>query len=291
MHENVLNGLGEVQLIGTVNIVSLQPSYFKCDLMDWHPDCIDMKPVIKKSFPGDPRSESNKKGVETLVLSKMEESGVLFCPRLKYRVKTIQVPDESPSDIKTEASISQPSNCSTIKKYICKLCGIEYRQSISLVRHMRIHTGEAPHICELCGRGFRRKDWLQLHSSVHTGNKRKLAKSFSCHECGKKFTGSTALQSHLYKHRGERPFACAYCDKTFYSETNLKRHQVDSHSDDKPFCCPVCGSRFSRLFSLQKHMRTHTGEMPFSCPDCGKTFRHKYSMDMHRKRHSAEKLM
>uniref|UniRef100_A0A8C1V9P7 C2H2-type domain-containing protein n=1 Tax=Cyprinus carpio TaxID=7962 RepID=A0A8C1V9P7_CYPCA len=65
-------------------------------------------------------------------------------------------------------------------------------------------------------------------------------------ECGKKFTGSTALQSHLYRHRGERPFVCAHCDKTFYSQTNLKRHQVDSHSDDKPFCCPVCGSRFSQ---------------------------------------------
>ncbi|XP_016330163.1 gastrula zinc finger protein XlCGF49.1-like isoform X1 [Sinocyclocheilus anshuiensis] len=266
----------------------------KCgvSLMDWHPVCIDMKPAIKTSFLGDPRSGSNKEGVETLVLSKMEESGVLFCQQLKYRVKSIQVPDESPLDIKTEAEpfISQHLNCSktSVKKYICKLCGMEYRQNISLVRHMRIHTSEAPHVCELCGRGFRRKDWLQLHSSVHTGNKRKPTKSFSCDECGKKFTGFTALQSHLYKHRGERPFACVHCDKTFYSQTNLKRHQVDSHSDNKAFCCPVCGSRFSRLFSLQKHTRTHTRERPFSCPDCGKTFSHKYSMNMHRKRHSAK---
>ncbi|KAI2658082.1 hypothetical protein H4Q32_009551 [Labeo rohita] len=269
-------------------------------MMNCHPDCIDMKPVIKTSFLGDPRSGSNKEGVETLVLSKMEESGVIFCQRLKYRVKNIQVPDERPLDVKTEAelSISKPSNFSKtpvkkhstqtpVKEYICKLCGMEYRQNISLVRHMRIHTGEAPHVCELCGRAFRRKDWLQLHRSIHTGNKRKLVKSFSCHECGKKFTGSTALQSHLYKHRGERPFACVHCGKTFYSQTNLKRHQVDSHSDGKPFSCPVCGSGFSRLFSLEKHMRIHTGEMPFSCLDCGKTFRHKYSMDVHRKQHSA----
>ncbi|KAL1262569.1 hypothetical protein QQF64_005308 [Cirrhinus molitorella] len=254
----------------------------------------DMKPVIKTSILGDPRSVLNEKGVETLMLSKMEASGVLFCQRLKYRVKSIQVPEESPLDIKTEVEPSSNS-CKTpdkkhstktsVKEYICQLCGIEYRQSISLVRHMRIHTGEAPHVCELCGRAFRRKDWLQLHSSVHTGNKRKPAKSFSCHECGKTFTGSTALQSHLYKHRGERPFICVHCHKTFYSQTNLKRHLVDSHSDNKAFSCPVCGGRFSRLFSLQKHMRIHTGEMPFSCPDCGKTFRDKYSMDTHRKRH------
>ncbi|XP_016144346.1 gastrula zinc finger protein XlCGF8.2DB-like isoform X4 [Sinocyclocheilus grahami] len=285
MQEKVLNGLRDVQFIGRVNVDSLQ-------VMDWHPVCIDMKPAIKTSFLGNPRSGSNKEGVETLVLSKMEESGALFCQQLKYRVKCIQVPDESPLDIKTEAEpfISQHLNCSktSVKKYICKLCGMEYRQNISLVRHMRIHTSEAPHVCELCGRGFRRKDWLQLHSSVHTGNKRKPMKSFSCDGCGKKFTGFTALQSHLYKHRGERPFACVHCDKTFYSQTNLKRHQVDSHSDNKAFCCPVCGSRFSRLFSLQKHTRTHTRERPFSCPDCGKTFSHKYSMNSHRKRHSAK---
>ncbi|XP_051773882.1 gastrula zinc finger protein XlCGF8.2DB-like isoform X1 [Ctenopharyngodon idella] len=281
MHEKVVNGLKNVLLIGnTINIADFQ-------LMAWRPDCINMKP--SENFLGVLRSKSTKEEyIETLVLSKIEGSAVLFCQRLKYRVKSIQVPDGSPSDIKTEAepSISHFSNGKKTsgKKFSCKLCGMEYRQSISLVRHMRIHTGEAPYTCELCGRGFRRKDWLDLHSSVHTGNKRKSVKRFSCDQCEKKFTGSTALQSHLYKHKGERPFACVYCDKTFYSQTNLKRHQVDSHSDSKQFCCPMCGIGFSRLFSLQKHTRIHTRERPFSCPDCGKTFGYKYSMNIHRKR-------
>ncbi|XP_039527842.1 gastrula zinc finger protein XlCGF8.2DB-like [Pimephales promelas] len=251
-----------------------------------------MKP--SEDFLGVSRAESSKDSMETLVLSKIEGgSPVRYCQRLKYTVRSFQAPVGSSSDTETEAepSISHFSNgkktCS--EKFSCKLCGMEYRQSISLVRHMRIHTGEAPYTCELCGRGFRRKDWLVLHSSVHTGNKRKSIKRFSCDQCGKMFTGSTALQSHLYKHRGERPFTCVHCDKTFFSQTNLKRHQIESHSDSKQFCCPVCGSGFSRLFSLQKHTRIHMGKRPFSCPDCRKTFRNEYTMNMHRKRrHSVE---
>ncbi|ROK15707.1 Zinc finger protein 718 [Anabarilius grahami] len=256
-------------------------------LMVWRPDCSDMKP--SENFLGVSMSESTKEGIETLVLSKMEGSAVLFCQRLKYRVKTIQVPDGSPSVIKTEnePSIFLPSNRRKTpgKKFSCKLCGMEYQRSLGLVRHMRIHTGEAPYTCELCGMGFRRSDWLKIHITIHTGNKRKHMKRFSCDQCGKKFTGSTALQSHLYKHRGERPFACAYCDKTFLSQANLNRHHADCHSE-KQFCCPMCGIGFSRCSTLQKHMRIHTGERPFSCPDCGKTFPYKYSLDMHSKLHS-----
>lgn len=262
--------------------------------MDCDPVCSNMKPAIKKSFLGDPRSGSNKEGVETLVLSKTEESGVLFCQRLKYIVKSIQVPDEK----EAEPFISQPLNCKTsvkkiisetpVKKYICKLCGMEYLRNLNLVRHMRIHTGEVPYVCELCGKGFRRKDWLRIHSSVHTGNKQKRSKGYSCDECGKKFTSFTELQSHVYKHRGERPFACMHCDKKFFSKAYLRRHHSDSHSANKRFCCPVCGCGFSRLYTMQKHIRTHTRVKPFSCPDCRKNFSNKYCMNVHRKRHLAK---
>ncbi|XP_073776395.1 zinc finger X-chromosomal protein [Danio rerio] len=262
-------------------------------MLAWSPDCINMKPVIKneESFQ---ESESTNNDVETLVLSKIEGSAALFCQRLKYEVKTIQESDQSSSDTEPEASVSKSgkrkkrSKKTPGKKYVCKLCGIEYRHSSNLGTHMRIHTGEAPYVCELCGRAFRRKDWLKLHSSIHMGVKRKLVKKFSCDQCGKKFVGSTALQSHLYQHKGERPFACVLCDKTFFSQTNLKRHQVDAHSDGKPFSCPVCESGFSRLYSLEKHMRLHTGERPYSCPECGKTFPLKYTLKMHLKTHSAK---
>uniref|UniRef100_A0A673J951 C2H2-type domain-containing protein n=1 Tax=Sinocyclocheilus rhinocerous TaxID=307959 RepID=A0A673J951_9TELE len=106
---------------------------------------------------------------------------------------------------------------SPVKKFRCKLCGKEFGRNTHLVHHVRIHTGEAPFICDLCGRSFRCADWLKMHSNVHTSEKRKNLKNYVCGECGKKFPGSTSLQSHQYKHRGERPFACAHCDKKFFT--------------------------------------------------------------------------
>ncbi|XP_073776396.1 uncharacterized protein [Danio rerio] len=252
-------------------------AYFK-------PDCIDMKPVIEneESFQGAPKSESINNDVETLVLSKTEGSAALFCRRLKYRVKTDETSDQSSSDTDTEDELPISTSPTPGEDLICKLCGSEFGSNISMVRHMRIHTGETPYVCEVCGKAFRRKDWLTLHSSVHTGikRKRKREKKFSCDQCEKKFDGPTDLQYHLNKHRGERPFACIQCNKTYFSRSDLCRHLKDCHSDKK-YSCSLCGHEFTRHFSLQKHMRIHTGERPYSCPHCEKTFSYKYSFDMH----------
>ncbi|XP_039527835.1 oocyte zinc finger protein XlCOF19-like isoform X1 [Pimephales promelas] len=302
MLEKVVNGPKNVTFIGTtINIGDLWRElrdlkcksdarwrFYYTTVDGWSPDCIEMKP--SEDFLGVSRAESSKDSMETLVLSKIEGgSPVRYCQRLKYTVRSFQAPVGSSSDTETEAEPSDflPSNRKKTcdKKFSCKLCGMEYQRSLNLVRHMRIHTGEAPYTCELCGKGFRRPDWLKLHLTVHTGDKRKRVKRFSCDQCEKKFTCSTALQSHLYKHRGERPFACAYCDKSFFSQADLTRHHSDSHSE-KQFCCPLCGIGFSRRSTLEKHTRIHTGERPFSCPDCGKTFPYQYSFDMHRKMHS-----
>ncbi|NP_001121755.1 uncharacterized protein LOC100002333 isoform 2 [Danio rerio] len=254
----------------------------------WSPACINMKPVInnEESYQGDPESKSTYNDVETLVLSKTEGSAALFCRRLKYRVKTDETSDQSSPDTDTEDELPISTSPTPGKKFVCKLCGFEFTYNSNMVRHMRIHTEETPYVCEICGKGFKRQDWLKLHISVHTGVKRKRKKKFSCDQCEKKFHGSTALRSHLNKHKGERPFPCVQCDKSFFSHSDLYRHINDCHSEKK-HSCSLCGNGFTRRTSLLKHMRIHTGERPYSCPHCGKTFPYKYSFEMHLKRHSA----
>ncbi|XP_073775268.1 uncharacterized protein isoform X1 [Danio rerio] len=241
-----------------------------------------MKPAIKneESLQGDPESKSINNDVETLVLSKTEGSAALFCRRLKYRVKTDQTSDQSSSDTDTEDELPISTSPTPGEDLICKLCGSEFGSNTNMVRHMRIHTGETPYICEVCGKGFKRQGSLKEHFSVHTGVKRKREKRLSCDQCEMKFNSSTALRSHLNKHRGERPFACVQCDKTYFNQHDLNQHLRDCHSDKKHGCY-LCGYEFTRQSSLQKHMRIHTGERPYSCPHCGKTFPYKHSMKMH----------
>lgn len=61
-------------------------------------------------------------------------------------------------------------------------------------------------------------------SSKMSGNTQKKHK---CKVCDKRFTRPSSLQTHMYSHTGEKPFACDVegCGRHFSVVSNLRRHK------------------------------------------------------------------
>lgn len=109
-----------------------------------------------------------------------------------------------------------------------------------------------------------------------------------CEICGNSYKYQHALESHMRRHRNEKPFSCEFCDRAFVANVELRRH-MRVHTGQKPYPCRYCNRRFSDFGSRIKHERTHTGERPYTCATCGKSFAYAHVLSVHALTHTGEK--
>ncbi|XP_078121229.1 uncharacterized protein LOC144527182 [Sander vitreus] len=87
-----------------------------------------------------------------------------------------------------------------------------------------------------------------------------------------------------YRFCGDRRFVCSYCGKCFTSSRSLETH-VRVHTGERPYSCAQCGKRFTQSGHLKTHQSVHTGERPFACEHCGKRFAGKQNLRIHQQKH------
>lgn len=88
----------------------------------------------------------------------------------------------------------------------------------------------------------------------------------------------------LNRYCRDRRFVCSYCGKYFTSSRSLETH-VRVHTGERPYSCAQCGKRFTQSGHLKTHQSVHTGERPFACEHCGKRFAGKQNLRIHQQKH------
>ena len=143
-----------------------------------------------------------------------------------------------------------------VEKFICNICGKEYKSNYVLERHTKIeHEGivfPKPFICDKCDYCCESKPVLLQHLKTHEEKKpcpecgekvRNLETHFirvhtpdelkkhQCQDCGKGFHQKTGLEIHIMNvHLKLRPYKCRYgCDISYNDASNRRAHEKKTH--------------------------------------------------------------
>ncbi|XP_039626392.1 zinc finger protein Gfi-1b-like [Polypterus senegalus] len=141
----------------------------------------------------------------------------------------------------------------------------------------------APYHCPVCGKVFSSSPGMETHLRRSHGNKMTYPVT-----AFKKDGAQSLVDSRAHCGPKERTFSCNVCGKTFKRSSTLSTHLL-IHSDTRPYPCQFCGKRFHQKSDMKKHTFIHTGEKPHKCQVCGKAFSQSSNLITHSRKHTGFK--
>ncbi|XP_063385399.1 zinc finger protein 501-like [Cydia fagiglandana] len=163
------------------------------------------------------------------------------------------------------------------KLYSCSLCNSPFKYKNNLKKHLRLHSEPNRFVCNYCGRTFNVKGNLKLHIKTQHSEK-----SGFCTICCKNVPN---IDTHTWRHTGERPLKCELCTSSFYELKALTHHMSFRHKNTDKYKCPVegCGMTFpSRPMLAFHNAKLHDTRIPFPCDRCSRGFYRKNDLARHK---------
>ncbi len=150
-----------------------------------------------------------------------------------------------PSSHSLSPSISAPSHRDSYPYYSASVSGdsaTDYSSAASDAGYDSMPASRTlPRPSQLMGANLGPPAPQSMMSQFSSKMSSNTQKKHKCKVCDKRFTRPSSLQTHMYSHTGEKPFACSVdgCGRHFSVVSNLRRHKkvhkgetVSNHSDD-----------------------------------------------------------
>lgn len=147
--------------------------------------------------------------------------------------------------------------------FICDVCATVSKNLAKHKNHVKKHV---PIKCKDCPEEFIGKANLLEHRTKVHGDR------FPCKWCGKVFSATWKLKTHITGAHATPRFMCDLCGQEFRLKTTMYRHKISVHIKNRPFVCRYgCGADYNDECNLRTHeKKTHGGAFQ------GSSFNHIY---------------